>query len=154
MREQDVPAVHAVQCAAYPPAYHEAERVLAARCQIGAGNCFVAADAGEVSAYLIAYPWRGAPPPLHVEAAGVAGCDHLFVHDLAVHPAARGRRLADALLDALLTVGREAAFPTLRLVAVGRARTFWAARGFLPRPEIELDPGYGDAVAMERARRA
>lgn len=150
MRPADLPAVFALQCRAHPADYHEPLDALASRLSAGRAHCFVAECTGELLGYVFAHPWSGEPPPLHVPLPMSHLPDHVFLHDLAVCPASRGRAAGGRLHDAVLESAANAGLADMQLVAVGAARVFWQRRGFVELPEIRLHPAYGDAVLMRR----
>lgn len=150
MRE-DLGQVFAVQCRAHAPDYHEPVEALASRFENGDGHCLVAAGEEGLAAYLLAHPWRGAPPALHRPLSCAAEPDHLFLHDLAVAPERRGQGFAAALLDALLAKAESRRFAEIRLVALAGAQAFWLAHGWRARAE-PLAAAYGEgACLMSRA---
>lgn len=150
MRAGDMPAVYAVQCAAYPPSHHELAAVLLSHWQAAPDCCFVAEGADGPCGYVFGHPWAGRPPRLHEPLPVCAAPDHLFVHDLAVHPAVMGRGVAAALLASLEGARAMRGLAAVRLVAVGAAAPFWRRQGFLESAEQGVDPRYGPALLMER----
>lgn len=148
MQPADLQAVFDLQCAAYPGSYHESPEALESRLQHGPDFCFVAERAGCVAAYLLAHPWSGSLPALHRPLSEPSSPDHVFLHDLAVHPAFRDLSLGSTLFGRLRETVMSAGGAEMRLVAVGKAEYFWRKLGFKPS---ELDPlphAYGAAVAM------
>lgn len=153
MRETDMEAVLAVQAACYPPAMQEAEQVVRARLLAAAPTTLVACVKGSVSAYAFAYPSRlGSVTPLGAVFTLPAAPDTLYLHDLAVLPAAHGRGLAQALLAGLFARARAAGLRHAALVSVQGSQAFWEARGY--RPGVATGQGLatypGRAVYMTR----
>jgi len=172
----DLPAVHALQCRAHPEHYHEPAEALASRLVLGADFCLVAVEEGQVgvcpqgfgregvatsvtaslpaslSAYFLAHPWAGDPPPLHESLPGCLSepAQYLFLHDMAVCPRRQGLALGSQLHDALLVRAARHGFTELRLVAVGTARAYWQKLGFGECAGAGLHPSYGDAVLMQK----
>lgn len=74
----------------------------------------------------------------------------MYIHDIAVDPAARGLGVADQMLRQLEDVVSGSAISEWHLVSVQGSQGFWEKRGF----EASLDPlpnGYGpEAVLMLR----
>jgi N-acetylglutamate synthase-like GNAT family acetyltransferase len=74
----------------------------------------------------------------------------MYIHDVAVHPDARGLGVADLLLENLQLVASDTSISERRLVSVQGSRGFWEKRGF----GVSSDPlpnGYGpEAVLMLR----
>lgn len=154
MREADLAAVLAVQAACYPPAMQEAEDVVRARL-LAAGPCTLVACAdGAVAAYAFAYPSRrGQVTPLDAVFSLPAAPDTLYLHDLAVLPAAHGRGLAQALLARLFAWARAAGLRHAALVSVQDSQAFWEARGYRAHAAAPagLDSYPVPAVYMTRA---
>lgn len=144
MGPEDLDAVMAVQRAAYAPPYHESGEVLAAKQVLGGALCQVAEDAGSCVGYVLAHPWSLAQlPPLHRVCAAPPAPDGVFLHDLALAPAARGTGLGQRLLAAVeaAVAGR---FERIGLISLPAALGFWHRHGFVAEPAA--DPaacGYG-----------
>ena len=149
MRETDLSALHALQCAAYPPHYHEPEAALASHLVAGPQTCFVAERENRLLAYVFAHPWQGEPPRLHEALPERSQADHLFVHALAVSPESRGHGAATLLVHAVENAARHLALTRLRLVAIGQAQRFWEKHGFETR-SVHLPETYGQACLMEK----
>ena len=147
MRQTDLPAVLGIQALAHPDHYHEPAEALASRLALGETLCMVAEAAlsGELLGYAFAHAWAGNPPALHEPLPRIGESDHLFLHDVAVAPAAQGLGVAQALLQAI----KQGADGVIRLVAVSDARSYWLRHGFCDAPEVDLHSAYGEAVCME-----
>ncbi|KZE30283.1 hypothetical protein AVW16_12705 [Crenobacter luteus] len=155
MRATDLDGVLAVQRRCYRPELIESRAALASRHRLAPDTCWVAARDGALLGYLFAHPWQGeAPPALDAPLAALpAMADTLFIHDLALHPDARGLGLGPRLVDAALAAGRARGLVRSRLVAVQGADAFWSRFGYRA---ARLAPAklarYGDdAVGMARA---
>lgn len=86
----------------------------------------------------------------HVPAVPRESATVMYVHDLAVHPEARGSGVAHLLLHQLEEVTKETAVSEWRLVSVQGSQDFWAQRGFVASPDSPPN-GYGpEAVLMLR----
>ena len=57
-------------------------------------------------------------------------CDALYIHDIALLPAARGRALAGAAMALLVTAARRRRLGAMTLTAVYGAEVVWARHGF------------------------
>ncbi|WP_374508903.1 GNAT family N-acetyltransferase [Niveibacterium sp.] len=143
MTPGDLDPVFDLQCRAHTPDYHESRTALASRFERGRKTCFVAEQGHHAVAYLLAHPWGGPPPVLHHPLSKLAQADHLFLHDLAVLPEARGAGAAAALIAALEKQGRRDGFGEIRLVALVNAVSFWQRLGWKPLPGVVLDRSYG-----------
>jgi GNAT superfamily N-acetyltransferase len=142
MAAADLAEVAAIAALCHPD-LPEPPEIFAERLALFPAGCF-ATEGG----YAIAHPWAGVAPPLAAPLGALpAAPDHLFLHDVALRPEARGQRLLPALLDRLDALG----WPETRLVAVRGTRALWASHGFAETEPAK--PGYGPrAVAMRRVR--
>ncbi|OWY40718.1 GNAT family N-acetyltransferase [Xenophilus sp. AP218F] len=153
MQPLDLPAVLKVQQRCYPPHLLESPEALASRQQLSPDTCWVAASSGKLLGYLFAHPWRGeTPPKLNVELRQLpADADTLFIHDLALHPDARGHGVAPRLVEQALRQARQRGLRYTRLVAVEGAAPYWQRFGY----RSYRIPGYGlgaygdSAVSMQ-----
>ncbi|MGE5476080.1 MAG: GNAT family N-acetyltransferase [Bacteroidales bacterium] len=127
--------------------YPEDPAVFANRLELFAPGCLMAEEDGCMLGYCIAHPGTvGDPPPLDtVLAALPAGADCLYIHDVALLPAARGRHLGVALARLLEDVARAHGFDRMALTAVNNSDGFWGALGYQPRPCAKL-ASYGEAT--------
>ena len=151
----DLPAVLAIQRAAYGDDYQESAAVLGRKLELAPQACWLAQSDGIAVGYVFAHPWNDAgAPPLHAPLQALpANAAHGFVHDLAVSPAARGLGVAAALFGRVRDWAAGAGYRGLRLVALADAVPFWARQGFAAVPEV-LPAGYGEgACSMERVPR-
>ena len=151
----DLPAVLAIQRAAYGDGYQESAAVLGRKLELAPQACWLAQSDGIAVAYVFAHPWNDAgAPPLHAPLQALpANAAHGFVHDLAVSPAARGLGVAAALFGRVRDWAAGAGYRGLRLVALADAVPFWARQGFAAVPEV-LPADYGEgACSMERVPR-
>ena len=154
MREADAAAVLAVQRAAYGPAHHESWEVLGRKRALWPAGCWVVDDGPDLAGYLFSHPGRwDEPPRLHAALALPAQPDAYAIHDLALHPRARGRGWAPQLVACALQQAQAAGLPALSLVAVQGSAGFWARWGFVAQaPAPPQLASYGsDAVFMRRA---
>jgi GNAT superfamily N-acetyltransferase len=135
----------------------EDAEVFAERWRLYPAGCHVLADGGEAPVgYAIGHPWfLGAPPPLNSLLGALPDRgDTLFIHDVAMLQAARGRGAAAEAAELLLAQGRAEGLSTASLVAIAGAHTFWSRLGFAEVPLAGLHDaakGYGgDARYMIR----
>lgn len=149
----DLSDVVRIAAAVHPPTLAEAPAVFAERRALyPAGASMLELD-GRPTGYVLAHPWRaGTIPPLDTLLGTLpSGADCLYLHDIALLPAARGLGAAGAIVAGLAA---ETTHPRLALVAVGGSAPFWHRQGFRPveipilRAKLE---GYGpNACYMER----
>ena len=149
----DWSSIEAIQVAAYTEIEPESPAVLRSKVEHSPETCFVAvSDAGQIAGYCLAHPWpaEGAPP-LYTVSLSPVDATNLFVHDLAVSAAFRGRGVAHALWEALHRVCRGKSFETATLVSIQGTSPFWAKMEFAPVPGAAVSPAYGaGAVFMSR----
>jgi GNAT superfamily N-acetyltransferase len=102
--------------------------------------------------YAISYPWRiDSAPPLNALIDEIpADADVIYLHDLALHPEARGTGATREIVERLADQARSRGWPAMTLVAVNDAagllgearasrcattppsRTSWPATGLTP----------------------
>ncbi len=146
MMAADLPKVEAIAEVVHP-AYPEAPEVFANRLALFPQGCFMAVEDGKALGYCIAHPGTlGAPPPLDTLMKALPhDADCLYLHDLALLPECRGRRLGAALVARLESVARAHAFARIALTAVNNSDGFWEGVGFEPSRCDALE-SYGAAT--------
>ncbi len=105
---------------------------------------------GEPVGYFFTHPWAGnTPPELDQEIAALPPKpDCHFLHDLSLIPSARGRGVAQALIQTALSWGEIQGYGRTLLVAVQGSVPFWQRWGFV---SLSAAPAYGpDAALMQR----
>ena len=136
MRPDDVAGVVEVARLSFPD-HFEDQACFENRLALYPRGCFVLTEGpqGSVRGYLIAYPWRaGSAPALNTVIEGLpADADLIYLHDLALHPQARGGGATAAVVDRLVGQAMEDGWPAVALVAVNDAAGFWARHGFAPQ---------------------
>ncbi len=127
--------------------YPEDPAVFANRLELFGHGCLIAEEDGQILGYCIAHPGVvGDPPPLDtVLAALPAQADCLYIHDVALLPAARGRHLGVALARRMEEVARAHGFDRIGLTAVNNSDGFWGSLGYAVQPCDKL-ASYGDAT--------
>lgn len=133
MTEDDLDGVVAVARLAFPN-HPEDRACFAERLGLNPGGCFVLESPDGVRGYLIAYPWRrGAAPALNsLIGALPEDADVIYLHDLALHPQARGGGHTRPIIERLAAQTRADGWPGIALVAVNDAAAFWSRLGFQP----------------------
>lgn len=141
VRAADLDAILQVQAACYPPSMQESAQVVQARIAAAAGTSFVATHHnGAILAYVFAYRSRlGAVTPLDAEFDVDPDGDALYLHDLAVAPAAAGSGLGRRLAARLLAQAREAQLAWCALVSVQDTRGFWERLGYRAAASVQED---------------
>ena len=133
MRAEDIDGVVDVARTAFPD-HFEARACFAERFALFAPGCFVLADpvTEGVKGYLVAYPWPlGAIPPLD----SLLGTlpeerEAFYLHDLALHPDARGLGHAGPAVRRLFKGLRALGGQEVALVSVNDTLAFWRGQGF------------------------
>ncbi|MCK6395137.1 GNAT family N-acetyltransferase [Zoogloea sp.] len=156
-RLADLPAILHIQARCYSAIVPESAASMGAKLAAAPDTCFVACRGEQIVAYLLALPWRfDAPPCLDATECHLPGQpDTLYLHDLAVDPAARGSGAADSLVQAFLSALARLPLPRASLIAIQGSAPWWARHGFARVPVDEALAarlaGYGeDAAYMAR----
>lgn len=137
-RDEDLPAIHAVQCESYPPSHHETIEVYSSIIKHGISHVVAADENGPVIGYcLVQYlPHPSEPPPLNEAATDLsitASREHVFIHDCAVSPAHRSRGIASKLVNEVIEQFRASTTASsLTLIALEGAGEYWLSKGFFP----------------------
>lgn len=127
----DLPALLQVQQACYGEDFSESGEVFARRLASAAQCSLVLEQGGQVRAYLAAYrSRRDKITPLHGDFEAVEAPDTLYLHDMAVHPDAAGRGMAQALLAPLWQSARAEGLRHTALVSVQGSRAYWERHGY------------------------
>lgn len=168
MQPADLAEVLRIQAACFTELQPESEASLAAKLRAAPAHCWVALAAAAsptgaqgcgLAAYLFALPWRAESPP----ALDASDCvlperpDCLYLHDLSVDPQARGRGLAQALVQCFLDGLAASGLDRACLIAVQNSASFWGRWGFGPAaqtPALRVKlASYGAEAAYLELRR-
>lgn len=145
MTAADLDAVAAIAAVGFPD-HFERRDCFENRLALNPSGCFVlAGDEGQPHGYLVAYPWtENAAPALNTPIAAIPDdASVIYLHDLALDPAVRGRGWSRPIVERLAHDARAAGWPALTLVAVNDAAPFWERRGFA----VADPPGMADKLA-------
>lgn len=132
MTAGDLDAVAEIAAVGFPN-HFEGRDCFANRLALNPAGCFVLADEdGAAKGYLVAYPWRAndAPALNTLIEAIPADATVMYLHDLALHPDARGAGWSRPVVERLAGEAKAAGWPALALVAVNDAAPFWEGLGF------------------------
>ena len=152
MQEDDLPTVLAIQSCCYDATKLESYQSFSVKRKAAPTTCFMALVAGRRAGYLVAVPSvAGSPPPLNSpDFALPSHADALYLHDLAVAPAARGTGVAVALIEAYFQAAKLAKVQRACLMAVNGSGAFWQRYGFEPMAHLgshaESMATYGDGA--------
>ena len=132
MRLDDLPFVMRVQRCCYHAIVPESQAVMESKLTIGPGCCFVCEENNLIVGYLLGHPWRSnSVIALHMELKELPPeCDCLYLHDMAVLPEMRGKKIGEQLLYKFETEALRRKIRYVFLVAVQGAETFWLRMGY------------------------
>lgn len=132
LHAHDLSAVLAIQLCCHDAARQESAQSFDVKRQASPASCLIASLDGRSVGYLVAIPVKaGQPPPLNGATCPVPpDADALYLHDLAVHPDARGAGVAVALVRAFFDVLGRQGFSQACLTAVNGSTAFWQRQGF------------------------
>lgn len=141
LTEADLPAVMAVQAACYEAGFHEPQAAFANKLAEASDSCWGAWQGDALRGYLFCLPADADHlPALHASSwRRPADAAWLYLHDMAVHPDARGLGVAGRLLEAARTRAHAVGVEALVLVAVQGSVPYWTRHGFAtvaPSPPI------------------
>jgi hypothetical protein len=137
-------------------AHPERPEVFAERLHLHSAGCLVLAGGdGAILGYAVGHPWSGPPPALDTLLTALPDIPGtLYIHDIALLPAARRRHAAADIIARLVDHARQERLPSLSLVAVNGTAPVWQRLGFGPHPQAYAEKlsSYGaDAVHLTRA---
>ena len=149
MRASDIDAIEEVAAVVHATT-PESPDVLLERLRLFPEGCFMT-EGG----YAIAHPVRrDRLPPLDFYMGRLpAEADSLHIHDVAMLPHTRGRRLGEAVMRRFATIVRQQRLRHMTLVSVYGSHTYWARHGFAEDPQLDSVAirSYGvAAVGMSR----
>ncbi|HEY0418588.1 MAG TPA: GNAT family N-acetyltransferase [Acetobacteraceae bacterium] len=124
----DLPAVERIGAAVHPD-HPEDAAVFAERLRLYPEGCLALCEGREILGYAVSHPWHdGSSPALNTLLGALPESPScLFVHDLALLPAARRQGAGARGMRRLMA---QAGGCPVCLVAVGRSRPFWESLGF------------------------
>jgi ribosomal protein S18 acetylase RimI-like enzyme len=155
IRNDDWPAILALQAAAYHALEPESEAVLRSKLTLGPDSCLVASREDNILAYCLAHPWEiQSPAALYHCYPQPAGTSCYYIHDVVVDPEARGAGIATLFLKHVMQLAHHRQIPHLSLIAVQGADRYWTRHQFRPRATHKDLSSYGEqAVYMYRSVR-
>ena len=139
MAKSDLPAMLALQTVCFPDLEPESENSLKAKLLASPKTCFVAEFQNQLMGYLITHPWNSnLPPPLNAPNCVIPDdSDCLYIHDLSVHPDARGTGTSQVLLNEFFKCLDMSQFNLSALIAVQNSYGFWEKHGYNIVPPTE-----------------
>lgn len=133
MAEADIDAVERIAGLVHP-SFHERPEVFVERLALFPAGSLVADGPDGAVGYAVAHPWLlGRPPALDSLLGAIPdNADCLYLHDVAILPAARGQRLTERLVDRLRVLAAELGLTRLALTSVNATAVMWGRYGFAP----------------------
>lgn len=134
MLEGDLDAVIRLQSTCYSREFHEPKVAFASKLKAAPDSCWVIHGPDGLLAYLVCLPIEGDQlPALHApDWRKPANPDWLYLHDLAIHPDARGMGLASLMLSRATELAQTRKLASMGLIAVQDSVPFWRRYGFEP----------------------
>ena len=134
LNPNDIAAVLEVQRKCYSTELIEAGETFEKKMAFYPEGCLGIEEDGELGAYVFCHPWIASQiVPLDFDMKAMPDhCDCLYIHDISVVPAWRGRKVAAELLASVFALARRNQLGKLSLVAVQSSEPFWAKQGFHP----------------------
>lgn len=156
MSAEDISAVSKLSSDIYLDLF-ETDIVLQEKLKLFPAGCHILKHGDALAGYLFSHPWhRHNPPPLNTRLGALPpNPDIYYIHDLALARCARGRGMAEPIVDETVKLARSLALDTLALVAVKDAEKFWERQkfGIISTAELtkKLETYGSGAYYMERA---
>jgi ribosomal protein S18 acetylase RimI-like enzyme len=148
MRQADLADVEPLGNAIHQD-HPERPAVFAERLDLCPEGCFALESPDGLAGYVVSHPWTlGSPPALDTLLGAIPGtADTWYIHDLALHPRARGSGAGAEIVTLLAALATARGFASMSLIAVGQSQRFWAQQGFqaVALPIGKLD-SYGSGV--------
>lgn len=134
MLEGDLDAVIHLQSTCYSSEFHEPKAAFASKLMAAPDSCWVMPGPRGLLAYLVCLPIEGDQlPALHApDWRKPCNPDWLYLHDLAIHPDARGMGLANSMLFRANELAQTRKLASMGLIAVQDSVPFWRRHGFEP----------------------
>jgi len=144
MQAEDVASVLDIQSYCYDESKLESHQSFLAKLVASPDTCFLALTDGCAAGYLVAVPAEaGCPPPLNSPNCAVPPtANALYLHDLAVRPAARGTGTAAALVEAYFQALGQSQLQLACLTAVNASASFWERHGFRATAPVGADSAH------------
>jgi GNAT superfamily N-acetyltransferase len=146
LRRIDIPDLEAVTRLgnAIHVAHQERPEIFSSRVTLFGDGCWLATLPHDRSApvgYALAHPYpTESIVPLDTVLTGPIAGEVLYIHDIAVHPAARGHRLGGAFVTQLRHVAQQHRLRALALTALDGLAPYWASMGFSAVDSPRLRP--------------
>lgn len=146
----NLPEVLRIQAECYCTELLECAESFSNKLALYPDGCVGAWADGSLCGYLFAHPWRMGEI-VHLDSNSYvipSDANGMYVHDLAVAPAARGKQVARQLLGRLVAAADKRDLNRFALVAVQNSEPFWARWGFAVDRELIYAPGVRASYMM------
>lgn len=151
IQESDWPTIISIQSQVYTTIEPESEDVLRSKQRLGQEFCLVITDNHHrLAGYCLAHPWTDQSIVLdHIYEPTITPA-LLYIHDLAILPMYKGKKLGSFVVEHLLHSAKKVQLPKAKIVSLAQARYFWEKIGF-KEIQTPVDESYGkDAITMVR----
>ena len=130
--EQDILAMLDVQRECYPPKLLESTETFLNKMRLFAEGSLGCFSEKRLCAYVFFHPWiKGVVVPLDYVIGSIPPePDCIYIHDLAVLPAYRRKKIAEQLIWKVFEIGKQLSIRSYSLVAVQSSEGFWRRFGF------------------------
>lgn len=138
-----------IQAQSYDADTLEEETVLRSKCQSAPHFNVVCLDENHrVLGYLLNHPWDDEEPPgLHETIQTDKAFKSWHLHDLAISPFARGKGVANMLVQHVITQLQTMPIESISLIAVQGSAPFWSRYGFtVQKTPAAVSASYGEAA--------
>jgi len=141
----DWQSILTIQDECYAGILPESLEVLQHKWQVSPMSCFVIESEAQVVGYCLAHPWRiGLPPALDSMLDNVGIADTLYLHDIALSVRTQGKGAGKMAFNKLIQVAAQMSLPSISLVAVQGAKSYWQKQGFIQRQITKSLASYTD----------
>jgi GNAT superfamily N-acetyltransferase len=133
MTEADIDMVEEIAGLIHP-SFHERPEIFVERLALFPAGSLIAQGPDGPVGYAVAHPWTlGRPPALDSLLGDIPPeADCLYLHDVAILPAARGQRLTERLVERLRDLAAAHGLGRLALTSVNATAMMWSRYGFVP----------------------
>ncbi|MBT1444423.1 GNAT family N-acetyltransferase [Shewanella sp. JM162201] len=145
IKTEDWQAILEIQAECYQALEPEPLHVLQSKWQVSPDSCFVMEKDGAVLGYCLAHPWvEATPPPLYQPLTELPDANTLYLHDMAISARAQGLGAGTKAMSKLKQLASHWSLPSLSLVAVQGADSFWRRQGFEESKSLKCLGSYTD----------
>lgn len=131
LKSADLSAVMAMQERAYVPDLHEPRSLFSSMMDAEGGITLGSVHKGEMRGYLFAYPVQHSRTDFYDGPRAEYDAGIIYLHDMAIDPAAQGSGIGKALYDAFEAEAKTKGIHTIIANAIDGRLEFWEKQGFL-----------------------